>query len=187
MMENLQIRQFTVMDIRATRGGLVRHLVQLPREQVKRIPEHTLAKATAVNSAELKSGAWIESEGCDVCNTILSHGSFLVSGRNVHDFNLMYSFIAPSFDAYRSIISALESIGLKVKVLRIGKFESKGEILTRKQERTLWLALGTGFYEYPRKVNITELSRKLGTSPSTLSETLRRGIRRLLEHHFETT
>ncbi|MGB9853752.1 MAG: hypothetical protein ACPLRY_02970 [Candidatus Bathyarchaeales archaeon] len=34
---------------------------------------------------------------------------------------------------------------------------------------------------------IKNLSRKLEISPSTLSEIMRRGIRRLLKHHFEAT
>jgi predicted DNA binding protein len=42
-----------------------------------------------------------------------------------------------------------------------------------------------GFFDYPRKINMEELSRKLGISPSTLSEMIRRGIRKLLMYHFE--
>jgi predicted DNA binding protein len=74
---------------------------------------------------------------------------------------------------------------LKVKVLKVMKLRSQGKILTEKQERVLWLALKTGLFDYPRKVDMVEFSRKLGISSSTLSEVIRRGIRRLLEHHFE--
>jgi len=42
-----------------------------------------------------------------------------------------------------------------------------------------------GFFDYPRKIGMRELSAKLGIKPATLSETIRRGTRRLLEHHFE--
>jgi predicted DNA binding protein len=57
--------------------------------------------------------------------------------------------------------------------------------LTEKQERVLWLALKLGFFDYPRRINSIEFSKKLGIVPSTLSEMKRRGIRKLLKHYFE--
>jgi predicted DNA binding protein len=50
----------------------------------------------------------------------------------------------------------------------------------------LRLAFKMGFFAYPRKIHMSELSRRLKIKSSTLSEISRRGIRRLLEHHFET-
>ena len=90
-----------------------------------------------------------------------------------------------TFEAYTSIISALEKAGHKVDVLKMGKFEPKTGILTENQERIFWVALKGGFFDYPRKIGMRELSAKLGIKPATLSETIRRGTRRLLEHHFE--
>lgn len=128
----------------------------------------------------------MESEDCDVCNTILSHGSFLVSGTSMKNYTFIYDFIVPNFDAYLGIISALESVNLKVKVLRLTKVRPKGKILTEKQERILWLALEAGLFDYPKRIDMVEFSRKLGISPSTLSEVVRRGVRRLLENYFES-
>jgi predicted DNA binding protein len=82
-------------------------------------------------------------------------------------------------------IRILEASGLKPKILEIGKFKPKGEVLTEKQERVLWLALKMGFFDFPRKITMLELSSRLGVGLSTLSEIARRGIRRLLEYHFE--
>ena len=93
--------------------------------------------------------------------------------------------MVPSFEAYQKIVSAMESEGLKVNMLKIGKFEPHMEILTEKQERIFWLALKGGFFEYPRKIDTVELAAKLGISPSTFSEITRRGMRRLLEHYFK--
>ena len=71
------------------------------------------------------------------------------------------------------------------KILQVVKFKPKSRILTDKQERVLWLALKLGFFDYPRKINSIELSRRLGIAPSTLSEMTRRGMRKLLESYFE--
>jgi len=151
-------------------------------DEIKRIPKEKVNKIVKLTKS---SAAWIESEGCDVCNAILSHGSFLASGRTIQNSTILYSFVTPSFDAYKSIISALETNKFEVKILNLGKFKFKKKVLTEKQEKILWLALKTGFFDYPKKIGIGKLSRKLGISASTFSEIARRGIRRLLEHYFE--
>lgn len=177
------VQEFKVADVRSSRGGAVRHLVEIPPEQIQRI-EGEFARMREGGPTR-KPSIWVQSEGCDVCNAILSHGSFLISGRTLQGSTFIYSFIAPNFDAYKSITSALEASGLKASILRLGKFKPKKEVLTEKQEKILWLALKAGFFDYPRKVDTLELSRRLGISPSTFSETVRRGVRRLLERHFE--
>jgi predicted DNA binding protein len=93
--------------------------------------------------------------------------------------------MVPTFEAYQSIISELEKSCHKVNVRKIGKFEQQIGVLTENQERIFWLALKSGFFDYPRQIGMAELSAKLGISPSTLSEIIRRGTRRLLEHYFK--
>jgi predicted DNA binding protein len=180
----LGLKHLQVADIRSSSSGSVKHLTELDRDQVKKIPEAFKAVASQ-GKTEGRPSIWFESEGCEVCNTILSRDAFLISGKSMEENTIKYSFIVPTFEAYKSIISALENTGHKVNVLKRGSFEPKTGVLTEKQERIFWLALKGGFFDYPRKIGTQELSAKLGISPSTLSEILRRGTRRLLEHHFE--
>ena len=56
--------------------------------------------------------------------------------------------------------------------------------LTPMQRRVLLEALRRGFFEWPRRISLEELSRELGVSKVTLSEHLRRGERKLLESIF---
>jgi predicted DNA binding protein len=80
----------------------------------------------------------------------------------------------------------LELKGYKPKVRKMEKYKTSRTVLTGKQELVLWPALKAGFFEYPRKINSIELSKRLGIVPSTFSEITRRGFRRLLETHFNT-
>jgi predicted DNA binding protein len=178
------LKHLKVVDIRSSTSGSVKHLIQLDREQVEKIPKD-LRTEVPRGKTEGKPSMWFESEGCEVCNAILSRDAFLVSGRSLEDYAIMYSFMVPTFEAYTSIISALEKTGHKVKILKMGKFEPKTGVLTEKQERIFWLALKGGFFDYPRKAGMRELADKLGIRSSTLSEILRRGTRRLLEDYFE--
>lgn len=186
MLRDSGVQQCTLVDIRGLPGGLTRHLVKIPSKQIGEISEERFTKIRGGIKFEGQASAWFDSEGCDVCKTILSNKSFLISGRHIGDYTIVYNFVVPNFAAFKSIISTLEAMGLKHRILELAKFKPKGKILTEKQERALWFALKMGFFEYPRKTTMLELSRRLGVGLSTLSEITRRGIRRLLENHFET-
>jgi predicted DNA binding protein len=183
----LGLRHLKVADIRSSNAKSVKHLIELdPAElaQINRLPSElkTLVKDGKSNA---KSSVWLDSGGCGVCNTILSSDAFLVSGKSLEDYTITYSFLVPSFEAFQHIMGALEKQGLKVKVLKMGKFEAKNGVLTEKQERIFWVALKGGFFDYPRKIDTVQLAAKLGISPSTFSEITRRGMRRLVESYFK--
>ncbi len=183
----LGLTHLKVVDIRSSSPKSVKHLVELDPEEVKRIrkPPPELKAMAAEGDGEGKSSIWLDSEGCGVCNTILSCDAFLVSGKSMEGCTIMYSFMVPSFGAFQKIVSSMEAGGLKVNVRKMGKFEPQAGVLTEKQERIFWLALKGGFFDYPRKIDTVELAAKLGISPSTLSEITRRGMRRLLESYFK--
>jgi len=183
----LGLTHLKVVDIRSSSPHSVKHLIELDPAEVKRVksPPAELKAIAEKTRSDGKSSVWLESEGCGVCNTILSSDAFLVSGKSLEGCTIMYSFMVPSFEAFQRIVSSLKSAGLKVKVLKMGKFEPKAGVLTEKQERIFWLALKGGFFDYPRKIDTAELASKLEISPSTLSEITRRGTRRLLESYFK--
>jgi predicted DNA binding protein len=181
---SLGLKQLKVDDIRSSSSGAVKHLIELEGDQLKKVPKE-LRQAAPRAKTEGKPSMWFESEGCEVCNTILARDAFLISGKSMEEYTILYSFIVPTFEAYTGIIKALENSGHKVTVVKMGSFEPKTGVLTRKQERIFWLALKGGFFDYPRKISMREFSAKLGVSPATLSEIIRRGTRRLLEDYFE--
>jgi len=178
---SLGFKHLKVVDVRSSSSGSVRHLMDVGEDQAQKVPKELAAKG----HVEGKTSVWLESEGCEVCNTILAHNAFLVSGKSMDDSIIAYSFMVPTFEAYQGIISDLEKVGYKVNVRKIGKFEQQIGVLTENQERIFWLALKSGFFDYPRRVGMAELAAKLEISAATLSEIMRRGTRRLLEHYFK--
>jgi len=178
---SLGFSHLKVVDVRSSSSGSVRHLMDVGEDQAHKVPRELAAKG----HVEGKSSVWLESEGCEVCNTILSHDAFLVSGKSMHDNIISYSFMVPTFAAYKGIISDLEKAGHAVNVRKVGKFAQQIGVLTENQERIFWLALKSGFFDYPRQIGMAELAAKMGISTATLSEILRRGNRRLLEHYFK--
>jgi predicted DNA binding protein len=178
---SLGFSHLKVVDVRSSGKGSVRHLMDVGEEQAKKVPQELAAKGRV----DGKSAVWLESEGCEVCSTILTHDAFLISGKSMQENIISYSFMVPTHDAYRGVMADLQKAGYKVNVRKVGKFEPQIGFLTEKQERLFWLALKSGFFDYPRQVGMVELATKLGISTATLSEIMRRGTRRLLEHYFK--
>jgi hypothetical protein len=183
IIKDLGVKQCSLVDVRNLPTGLTRHLIKFPSSEMPRGIPHGI---TVSQRGDKETFLWFDTDGCDVCRTILATNSFLVSGRKLEGNMITYSFVAPTPEAFRMILSKLDEGGLTPKIVEAGSFQSEGKKLSRKQERVLWLALKMGYFDYPRKVHTSELSQRLGVGTSTLSETLRRGTRRLLEDHFKT-
>ncbi len=177
----LGFKHLKVVDVRSSRSGSVHHLMDVGEDQARNVPKELASKG----QVEGKSSVWLESEGCQVCNTILKHDAFLISGKSMQNNIITYSFMVPTAEAYKGILEDLKKAGYKVNVVKIGKFEQQIGVLTENQERIFWLALKSGFFDYPRQIGMAELAAKLGISTATLSEIMRRGTRRLMEHYFK--
>lgn len=72
-------------------------------------------------------------------------------------------------DVFKRFLSKLNSCGLKWWIKR--RFDKR---LTKRQTEILMYAIKEGYYEYPRRISLTELARKIGISKSYLSETLKK-------------
>jgi predicted DNA binding protein len=184
LLEEKGVTQFRVIDVRGTLEGKIGHMVKIPRAQIQTIVDK--AQFNVISTGEEEASVWFESEGCDICKTIITRDSFLVSGGGLGKNRILYRFISSHPDAFQEIVSELDMKGYKPTVRRVERYSSTGKILTNKQELVLWHALKAGFFEYPRRINSIELSKRLGIVPSTFSEITRRGFRRLLESHFNT-
>ncbi len=78
-----------------------------------------------------------------------------------------------------TLLNELKKTGCTI--LLAHPIEEMDYMLTIKQEQVLVNAYLRGFYSYPRKIKLTELSRQLGISPSTLLELLRRAEAKIVE------
>ncbi|MDW8034433.1 MAG: helix-turn-helix domain-containing protein [Nitrososphaerota archaeon] len=185
LLSKLGIDNCRLIDVRKSPEGFVKHLVSFPLNEVDKISSDEKLKILS-GSKGSNVFAYFKTDGCDVCNTMLSKGAFLISGKHLEGYRMVYEFIAPGYDVFKEIISTLESLGFNLKILSLYKHESKEGLLTEKQESVLWLALKMGYFDYPRKINTKNLAKMLGIVPSTFSEILRGGIRKLLERYFES-
>lgn len=175
-----------IEDVR--RGGdRVSHLVRLPADRLEEV--RSVAGRVGVEMVEhVVVGdsvlAWFSSEGCEACKPVAFSGAFLVGGRMLEDGSLEFSFVAPE-DGYDRILESLRGSGLDFEVERVSRLRTES-VLTTNQEKVLYAALKLGLFDHPRRTTVEELSRMLGVRPSTLAESIRRGLKRLLEFYFSS-
>lgn len=184
LISRLGINNCRLIDVRRLPDGSVKHLISFPLNEVDKVSGEKLKILNRSRGSNVLAS--FQTDGCNVCNTILSKGAFLISGRHMEGYRMVYEFIAPGYEVFKEIVSALESMGFKLKILSLYKHEPKEGLLTEKQENILWLALKMGYFDYPKKVSTKELARMLGIVPSTFSEIIRGGMRKLVEKYFES-
>ena len=80
LLEEQDINQFRVIDVRGTLDGKIGHMVNIPQTQIEKITDKTTFNI--VNTGKEEVSVWIESEGCDICEAIVSRNSFLAYAAN---------------------------------------------------------------------------------------------------------
>jgi predicted DNA binding protein len=109
------------------------------------------------------------------------------------------TMLAPSYKNLKAFIDLVKDKGYDLKIkskhyIKPGesisldtfrtsgftKLKLAGELLTGRQMEAFDLACRYGYYEEPKKTSIEELARKLGVSPSTYAELLRKAEQKLL-------
>lgn len=74
-------------------------------------------------------------------------------------------------EALHGFLQALVADGVHPKVVYSGS-RAAAPGLTRRQRDVLRRAVREGYYDYPRRISLTALARKIGVAKSTLSESL---------------
>ena len=128
--------------------------------------------------------AWVESCSCAVC-TFFSDLSFLeVLGtmspkRNILRFKIM----TPSKSDFRALKMRLKEAGIEFDVVSVKPQPHLD--LTNKEEATLKTALKLGYFENSHRISLTDLSHVVGVSPSSMSEMIRRGMKKVVNYYFD--
>jgi hypothetical protein len=90
-----------------------------------------------------------------------------------------WRFIVRKSSDLRQVLSMLAKEGIEAKIEDVAPLERKAT-LTGRQKEIMTTAVAEGYFEFPRKISLTELSGLVGVKPSTLSEILRSAERRIM-------
>jgi predicted DNA binding protein len=120
---------------------------------------------------------------CFACRSLSGSDCFLTSARSKKDGRVEWNLIFGKKDDLNKLIENLKENGIEVELNKITELEDK-QSLTARQQQILQIAYEQGYFDFPRKVGVSELAKRLGISKSTLAEILRRGESKIIERYF---
>ena len=123
-------------------------------------------------------------DNCHACHTLANSECFLTDATATERGGLEWRLLAPKRSSVESVVSNLKGRGIAVELVAIKSVKGSGT-LTDRQARVLSLAYELGYFEFPKKINLSDLARKLGVSKSSLSETLRTAEEKILHEYFQ--
>ncbi len=183
---NVDIRVFGCIPYQS-RGG--RGLVRLSSDEnlqviLNRIRSRKdVVKASFSSESDRAVVGEVVIEKCAACIALKQSDCFMVSSRSRSGGWLEWAVAAENNSMVHDLVYLLEKNKCEVQLTRIsGSSGASG--LTLRQEEILQFAYSNGYYEYPRRISLRDLSRIFDISPSTISEILRAGQRRIFSEYF---
>ncbi|MEM4354042.1 MAG: helix-turn-helix domain-containing protein [Candidatus Caldarchaeum sp.] len=119
---------------------------------------------------------------CRGCGLELAKNCIVRSVSSTKDGGVMWHIIGMD-ENVRTFLNQLVKKGVAFKTVRQQTLRWNG-ILTHRQEMVLRTALENGYFDYPRKVDIRELATQLEVSPATVSETLRKSLKKVVREYM---
>lgn len=128
----------------------------------------------------------VSTVGCMGCHILRRTKCFLISATSHEPGVIKWTVVFSEKKDLQELVWSLQKTGAEVKLIKISSIDEKIG-LTERQERIIRQALTLGYYDFPKRIGIRELAEKFNVSTATLSETLRRGQKKILEQYFEKT
>ncbi|MFN4046130.1 MAG: helix-turn-helix domain-containing protein [Acidilobaceae archaeon] len=156
----------------------------VPSDQLNHIIRILKERKLKVKIVDRNRGLlWVDNmENCSFCRAVSDLEGIIVSLTLDDNGNTVYRALMPSGIAASRLMSRLKVKGLESEILeRNSMLVSK---LTLRQVQILTIAYERGFFDFPKKVNLEELSKTLGVKPSTLDEILRKAVKKLVESYI---
>lgn len=136
-------------------------------------------EGVALSSQEVK--VLIKEHTCLVAYPILESGC-LTTNAELVDRNIVWSVICDD-KSFLSLMRMLDEAEVDFEIVYKGKPGERSEV-TYREEEILRIALEKGYFDFPKRIKLEDLANHFGVAPSTLSEILRRGQKKVLEKYF---
>ncbi len=172
----LKVDAMTVVDEKVR--GLLSVKTREVREIISRLPEFCNAVATSSSEAKVL----MREHTCLVALPILEAGC-IISGAEVREGEITWNIVCDE-ESFLDMVGKLEGYGVDFEIIYKGEFAADRSEVTYREEEILKIALEKGYFDYPKKIRLEELAKLVGIAPSTLSEILRRGTKKVLERYF---
>ena len=121
---------------------------------------------------------------CEICRILTDADVFLISAQSKGQGKVEWTIILSEKKVLKDIFDHLKSKSVDAELVKLAKIDDK-ETLTERQDKITQVAFDRGYFDYPKRISLRELARMFDVSPSTLSEILRKGQRKIVMDYFK--
>lgn len=121
---------------------------------------------------------------CDICRILTDSNVFLISAESRGGGKVDWTLIVSDKSELKAIFDHLKTKEVEAELIKLTKIDDK-ETLTERQDKITHVAFERGYFDYPKRISLRELARMFDVSPSTLSEILRKGQRKIVLDYFK--
>ncbi len=180
-----------IVEQKPAERGLLHTLAEIdpgrsdPNEVVASLHRNPfIAEVDAIVPREGNILATLRVRDCHACSTLANSECFLTEAMATGTAGLEWRILAPKREAIEELVTTLKDRGLEIELTAIRTAKRSGS-LTERQDKVLNLAYRLGYFEFPKKINLSDLAKKLGVAKSTLSEILRTGEEKIVHAYFQ--
>lgn len=121
---------------------------------------------------------------CEICRILTDADVFLIAAQSKGEGRVEWTLVLSEKKVLKDIFDHLKSKGVEADLVKLTKIDDK-ESLTERQDKITQVAFERGYFDYPKRISLRELARMFDVSPSTLSEILRKGQRKIVLDYFK--
>jgi len=151
-------------------------------EDIKKNPLVTKVETTITERGKV-IGA-VTTARCEICRILTDSDVFLISAESKGSGKVEWTLVVSDKNVLKNIFDHLKSKGVEGELVKLTKIDDK-ESLTERQDKITHVAFERGYFDYPKRISLRELARMFEVSPSTLSEILRKGQRKIVLDYFK--
>jgi len=126
----------------------------------------------------------ITTSRCEICRILTDSDVFLISAESKGDGKVEWTVVLSDKSVLKGMFDHLKSKSVEADLVKLTKIDDK-ETLTERQDKITPVAFERGYFDYPKRISLRELARMFDVSPSTLSEILRKGQRKIVLDYFK--
>ncbi len=126
----------------------------------------------------------VTTDRCDICRILTDSDCFLISAETKSAGKVEWTLVMSDKEVLKGIFDRLKLKSVVAELVKLTKIDDK-ESLTERQDKITHVAFERGYFDYPKRISLRELARMFDVSPSTLSEILRKGQRKIVLDYFK--
>ncbi|SMD31622.1 helix-turn-helix domain-containing protein [Picrophilus oshimae] len=126
---------------------------------------------------------WAKSGCCSSCSVIGKFDDVITGTKSLSSENIIYNIILPDIAELKRLENELRSKNIDYSIIDMS--ENENDNLTDREKEIIIEIYKRGYFNNDRNQSLTEIARDLNISTASLSEILRKSLKKIINYYIE--